>query len=144
MSLCVLYQESPPSPHRMKRDIKQEFLLLPPPETANEKEEFEWEYGVVLPITKKSTSLRLDQLGKRGRGIPTTERSQEYHAKNPQFNYSEFFAFFTASMRYFLNSSLSFSEHYFVTISFLYQKLAMVKVFQEFSLLANDCRSTVA
>ena len=91
MSLCVLYQESPPPPpHRMKRDIKQEFLLLPPPETANEKEEFEWEYGVVLPITKKSTSLRLDQLGKRGRGIPTTERSQEYHAKNPQFNYSEF------------------------------------------------------
>lgn len=74
----------------MKRDIKQEFLL-PLPKTANEKEEFEWEYGVVLPITtKKSSPLRLDQLGKRGRGIPATERSQEYHAKNPQFNYSEF------------------------------------------------------
>jgi len=57
------------------------------PDTANEKEEFEWEFGVALPITKQTINLK--QLGKHASAV-TTEKSQEYHAKNPQFNYSEF------------------------------------------------------
>ncbi len=56
-------------------------LLLP-----NEKEEFEWEYGIELPITKTSKLKR----GRGRRAKAPTAQSQEYHAKNPQFNYSEF------------------------------------------------------
>ncbi len=57
------------------------------PLLPNEKEEFEWEYGIELPITKNN-KLRRGRPPPRSAG--PTEQSQEYHAKNPQFNYSEF------------------------------------------------------
>ena len=72
----------------MQKDSNEEegsWWLAPFPKTANQKEEFEWEFGIALPITKKTINLK--QLGRR---VNITEKSEEYHAKNPQFNYSEF------------------------------------------------------